>query len=227
MLEGFGKHKSEAIRLLKTTIDILDSYGITHMLISGTLLGYVRNNDFIPWDDDIDILVDETIYDLLPDIDKSHPEINIFWIKNEKYNCIKFCFSDGLEITNDNVSKWRKNGLSSDRYCWPFIDLFVYEMGPGLHCCSVEYKDDLLGDNPIKIFNPLSGDCREPYRFFSDSEISFFHNDWDKKQFFPLKKVDFLGLQCNIPNNPNYFLSMNYGSDYMTNIKLPNIIHKI
>ena len=73
----------------------------------------------------------------------------------------------------------------------------------------------------------MSGECRESFRLFSESEISFFHNDWKKDEFFPSKRVNFLGIDCNIPKNPDYFLSNNYGHDYMTNIKPPETIHKI
>ena len=55
---GFGKYKPIAINLLKKTIEILEEYDINYFLISGTLLGYIRHNDFIPWDDDIDLIVD-------------------------------------------------------------------------------------------------------------------------------------------------------------------------
>ena len=51
MNEGFGQYKNVAIDLLKKTIDILNEFDINHLLISGTLLGYVRHNDFIPWDE--------------------------------------------------------------------------------------------------------------------------------------------------------------------------------
>ena len=89
---GFGEYKSQAIKLLKTTLEILDEFDIKHMLISGTLLGYVRHNDFIPWDDDIDILVDESILTKKEAIAKKYGNINLFY--TIKYDSIKICFSD-------------------------------------------------------------------------------------------------------------------------------------
>ena len=47
---GLHEHKPTAISLLKKTIDILNEFNIDYFLISGTLLGYVRHNGFIPWD---------------------------------------------------------------------------------------------------------------------------------------------------------------------------------
>lgn len=227
--KGFGLNRPDAIRLLKTTIDILNEFQINHFLISGTLLGFVRHNDFIPWDDDIDLLVDESILNKLQEISEKYPNLNIFRKSNHKYDSIKFCFSDGLEIpSNDKVNEWRKNSISNDnKYCWPFIDLFIYEMGPGLHNCSQDFSEEFTINNMnIKIFNPFGGQCSENFRFFSESEISFFHNDWKKSEFFPVKEVTFLGIKCNIPKNSHYFLSINYGQNYMTDISPPKIIHK-
>jgi phosphorylcholine metabolism protein LicD len=226
---GFGVNKSDAIRLLQTTINILEEFNINHFLISGTLLGYIRHNDFIPWDDDIDILVDESFLDKLQKISEKYPNLNIFRKIKHKYDSIKFCFSDGIEIPeNLSVKEWRENSISKDnKYCWPFIDIFIYEMGPGLHSCSREFKEEIINNIPIKIFHPFSGQCSECFRLFSENEISFFHNDWNKSEFFPPKRVNLLGVDCNIPKNPDYFLSLNYGPNYMTEIKPPTIIHKI
>lgn len=48
-------HQEDSLKTLKDTVDILTSCGITYWLDDGTLLGFLRENRFIPWDNDIDI----------------------------------------------------------------------------------------------------------------------------------------------------------------------------
>ena len=220
---GFGEYKTKAIQLLKTTLKILDEFDIKHMLISGTLLGYVRHNDFIPWDDDIDILVDESILTKKEAIAKKYGNINLFF--RDKYNSIKICFSDSLEINDDNWNDKSIQGIlpQEKKYTFPFVDMFIYESKT--HICGDE--DYVEVDGVIKkMFLPFSGECNRCFRFIPDHQIVFFHNDWDKSHFFPLKKVDFLGIECNIPNNANHFLTKNYGKDYMRVIESPERLHK-
>ena len=45
------------LELLCIIDEICAKYGITYYIIGGTLLGAVRQGDFIPWDDDIDIIM--------------------------------------------------------------------------------------------------------------------------------------------------------------------------
>lgn len=121
---GFGVHKSIAINLLKQITSILNEFNISHCLISGTLLGYVRHNDFIPWDDDIDILVDNTIIDKIDSIIKKYN--HIFTFMNPYTNIYKLCFlNNGIEMTTDNHG-FKKTIIGRGKYNWPFIDLFVY-----------------------------------------------------------------------------------------------------
>ena len=77
---GFGEYKQTAINLLKETIQILDEFSIDYFLISGTLLGYVRHNDFIPWDDDIDLIVDKSLLDKLPEIKQKYGEMKLKFV---------------------------------------------------------------------------------------------------------------------------------------------------
>ena len=43
------------IDILKEMERICDKYNITYYADSGSMLGVVRNNQYIPWDDDIDV----------------------------------------------------------------------------------------------------------------------------------------------------------------------------
>jgi phosphorylcholine metabolism protein LicD len=125
-INGFGKHKKIAIKLLEETIAILKDFEINHCLISGTLLGHIRHNDFIPWDDDIDLLVDDSISEKIHDISKKYNNINVFY--KDKKETIKICHSNGSEILeNSQVTYWKEYALKGKKYCWPFIDLYTYE----------------------------------------------------------------------------------------------------
>jgi lipopolysaccharide cholinephosphotransferase len=222
---GFGEYKSQAIKLLKTTIDILNEFEINHFLISGTLLGYIRHNDFIPWDDDIDILVDESILKKKELIARKYGNINLFF--TSKFDAVKICFSNGLEIPDD---KWKDKYIPGlfpiqKKYCFPFIDMFIYGSGFGTHICGSDGEITINGESKT-IFLPFSGACNRCFRFIPEHQIVFFHNDWYKKDFFPPKQVDFLGIKCNIPNNPHKFLKNNFGENYMTVIESPTRLHK-
>ncbi len=54
-----GKNGKIALQLLNDVTDILDEYKVNYWLDFGTLLGVVRENRILPWDDDIDISIFE------------------------------------------------------------------------------------------------------------------------------------------------------------------------
>ena len=54
---GFFKQKDAALRHLRDADEILRSEGVDYCLMFGTLLGLLRHDDFIPWDDDLDIII--------------------------------------------------------------------------------------------------------------------------------------------------------------------------
>ena len=46
-------------------------HNISYFLVYGTLIGAVRSADFIPWDGDMDIMVDQDYYDIIANIDNN------------------------------------------------------------------------------------------------------------------------------------------------------------
>lgn len=63
--------KEIELNMLRQLSEFLDSKGLYYMLAYGTLLGAIRHKGFIPWDDDIDILMPRKDYEALLDYYKS------------------------------------------------------------------------------------------------------------------------------------------------------------
>lgn len=105
---------------------ICEENGIHYSMDGGTLLGAIRHNGFIPWDDDLDIAMKRSDYNHFIDACSKQLDKEKYYLQNKEEH-YAFCFSklqlNGTEILEDfskNVEI--RHGI--------FVDIFPYDNVP-------------------------------------------------------------------------------------------------
>ncbi len=108
---------------------ICKKHGIQYFLHGGTFLGAVRHQDFIPWDDDVDILFLRKDYERFLEVYQSEADSRFKLLRFEKYPQF-FDFITkiaDMELTYEGTS-FGAEDFYDNRYSHPTLDLFVFDI---------------------------------------------------------------------------------------------------
>ena len=102
MIDNLTKLREVQLELLETFALTCEAHQLRWYAFFGTLLGVVRNEGYLPWDDDIDVVMPMRDYILLCE-------------HREWFNTAKYLLQTPLDYGCSRFAKLRKNGTTAFR----------------------------------------------------------------------------------------------------------------
>ena len=133
-------YKERVLNVLIKVDQICRENDFRYMICYGTLLGAVRHKGFIPWDDDIDIVMPRKDYYKIADYIIAHPELGLNYIdiynrEDTIYYCAKVC---------DSATVVKESRFKPVQGYGAFIDIFPFDYIPDDERERAKYKKKAL-----------------------------------------------------------------------------------
>lgn len=166
-----------SLEILKHVARICEENGFKYCLMYGTLIGAIRHKGYIPWDDDVDIMMPRPDYDAFLEYVMSHPEdmgkyqvFNQTTHKDYRYGITRISDSDYIIDTGDKYSC----GMGI------FLDIYPYDgLGNDINAALniLSSARSLCDDLYQTLWRPIL----PPSDFNFRSKISYFVSHLKKK----------------------------------------------
>lgn len=218
---------------------ICDKYALRYYLIAGTLLGAVRHQGFIPWDDDLDIAMPREDYLKFIEICKTELHANYYLQCYQTDNDWNRIFA---KIRMNNTVFLEPGYGHLSRNTGIFIDIFPLDVGKKHGRLYEKIKNKYVkvikahirmatGEIPMNRIHTLMAKVI-PLRLFFSAREKWFHKKGDFyinygsnygtiKQTMPIRwydpaiKLEFEGKEYSVPHEYKAILQSIFGKNYM------------
>lgn len=217
-------------------------HNIRYYLFFGSLIGAVRHKGFIPWDDDLDIVIERSEYNRLMKIlpKEINDKFYLKWYNTEKkyyHTFAKVCLKNTLFMENQ-YDKGEPEGIFIDifplDYCNGYSRLLkikhsIFKFLQGAIFCKgvtpswnfIHWPRNIIGHYCSakfidKLINIVTGKFSNPSHFVLYPTVYPL-----KRQVFKIEWLgngndsNFEGHTYKIPTNASKILALNYGDNYM------------
>lgn len=135
------EHQEILINMLTYIDSICRKNNINYSLIGGSLIGAIRHKGFIPWDDDIDIVLDINNYNKLIEILRKND--------NKHYTLLEPLLTNGYplhftKLIDNRTSLKEKAVIDEVNNYGVFLDIFCYNYAPDNFNTRKRYFKKLL-----------------------------------------------------------------------------------
>ena len=225
---GLESVHAELYDVLADVVRVLESNALPYSVMCGTLLGAVRHQGFIPWDDDVDLVLPRESYDRFEELYPSQCGLGLT-----------------LDLSDTWVPRVRKVGGDA------FIDLFVLDPLPekkrkrmwkllrlqvlqGMLKQHTNYRrftpvrrlllwgTHMLGlpfsrESKLRAYRRVAREGGASQRVhMSDGAFNLLHMPFAANTFTDPVRAPFGPLVVRVPRDPHTVLCQLYGPNYMT-----------
>ncbi len=216
--------------MLKVFDKICKENNLQYWLDAGTLLGAIRHDGFIPWDDDVDISMPIDDYNKFRQIAQASLPRSMFLQDKESDPLFGFDYMK-IRDARANIIEFHEEGKDVGYHQGLFLDIFPmfaikntpihkawYNFAFSSICffSAKKFKQDFIRSLFVKSVNSLHvGWRRDDTKVIYGGEMPDVAKWYDYKDIFPLKEESFEGLKFSSVNNPEAYLVELYGQNYM------------
>lgn len=203
-VKGLQKYTLETLIL---TRDFLEEKGLNFYLTEGTLLGAVRHNGFIPWDDDVDIAMPRKDYDKLIKLAKKGEVPKELHLDSLETNKKHWVLGAKLQLTRPCEYVQPKVKDLSD-YCGPYVDIFPLDYWDTPYGFKNRISDMCVKSARRMLFMK-TGFSRalknKPHRMVMRFLCLFIKNEWIEKFAIKSMKSSYYGKRKYMVNLCSYY----------------------